>query len=62
MFVYIVINISIFLLIISVVASDIDASVVRGPNPEPRPWIPVVAFLEPLPRPTKAPSMFIQNT
>ncbi|XP_037027198.1 cubilin isoform X3 [Bradysia coprophila] len=37
------------------VASDIDASVVRGPHPEPQPWIPVVAYLEPLPRPTKAP-------
>ncbi|KAJ6637891.1 Cubilin [Pseudolycoriella hygida] len=37
------------------VASDIDASVVRGPHPEPHPWIPVVAYLEPLPRPTKAP-------
>uniref|UniRef100_A0A1B0D4B9 CUB domain-containing protein n=3 Tax=Phlebotomus papatasi TaxID=29031 RepID=A0A1B0D4B9_PHLPP len=25
-----------------------------GPNPNPQPWIPVVAYLEPLPRP-KAP-------
>lgn len=40
-------------------ASDSDASVVGGPNPDPRSWIPVVAYLEPLPRPTKAPSMLL---
>lgn len=52
-------------LFVSAVASDIDASVVRGPHPEPQPWIPVVAYLEPLPRPTKAPSMMftaVQDT
>lgn len=41
----------------SSVASVHDAAVVSGPNADPRPWIPVVAYLEPLPKPTKAPSM-----
>ncbi|CAD7083775.1 unnamed protein product [Hermetia illucens] len=38
------------------VASDLDASVHSGgPNPDPDPWIPIVAYLEPLPKPTKTP-------
>lgn len=42
---------------ISAVASDFGTSELRsGPNPDYRP-VPVLAYLEPLPRPTKAPSM-----
>lgn len=46
---------------ISAVASDFGTSQLRsGPNPDYRP-VPVLAYLEPLPRPTKAPSMLLIN-
>lgn len=43
-----------FLSIPAVAASELRAN--GGTNPAAHPWIPVVAYLETLPRPTKPPS------